>query len=353
MGASTDSQKQSWAPVVITVYDRVKHFRQTLSSLAQNEGADQTTLYVSSDGPKNAEARPRVEKIRRMIAEQSGFKDVIPWAPSKNSDGRVREELLQYVRNNHEAYIFSEDDNVFSPFFLRFMNDGLRGYFDNHDVRAICGFLPPGVNFNTPHQVFLKSFSAWGYGTWSQREHSDTPQNLARKTFEHSQLFREMNQNLPHLPRLNRRVLVENLQAEDVHTINDMLVRKQLGVFPPQSLVRNIGNDGSGLNCRPDLRFQEQEVAASAVYYDLGLDVRADSKNSAKVSRFFGGRIVQIANFLIRLEFISEDNTFRSVLGYVNKQAIAWARKIRNYFLGKHKKPQQNRRPDDGERSEN
>ena len=326
----TELGRLTWAPVVMTVYDREDHFRRTLTSLAGNLGAKDTVLYISSDGPKDAQALPRVARIREMIRELSGFKSVIVWAPQENTRGKIRNELLEHVKEKHESYIFSEDDNIFSPFFLRFMNEGLRRYYDNHQVRAVCGSLPPGVLFNRTHQVFLKSFSAWGFGTWSDRDHPRSPQQLASQVLKNPQLFRELNHNLPHLPRLSRRVISGNLEAEDVEIINDMYMRNQVCVFPPQTLVKNIGNDGSGINCRVDVRFDHQEVANFHVKMSRDIEVAVHGRDAAKFSGALGGRLDRMANWLIHLEYRVTSPLLRLSLGFVNRHSISLAGRMRS-----------------------
>lgn len=329
---SDEAPADVWAPLVISVYDRDEHFLQTVSSLAENEGADRTTLYISSDGPKSVEAMPRIATIRSAIAELSGFKNVVAWTPVVNTRGKIRDELLEYVKTKHDSYIFSEDDNVFSPFFLKFINDGLRSYSGEARVRAICGYLPPGIQIESPHQVFLKSFVPWGFGTWSKKTHTESPRCLALRVLKDPQLFSEMNRNLPHLARLNRKVMTENLNAEDAYTANDMFVRDQVCVFPPQSLVRNIGHDGSGLNSKKDLRFIAQKISKSPVDFDEMISISVDAQNSAQMGSFLGGRFVTLANYLIHFEFRTSNKLLGSFLAFSNKTGIALGARLRTMF---------------------
>lgn len=329
---TNEAQAQLWAPVVISVYDRDEHFLQTVSSLAKNEGAGQTTLYISSDGPKNAEAIPRVARIRSAIAELSGFKSVVAWSPSENTQGKIRDELIEHVKKEHDSYIFSEDDNVFSPFFLNFINNGLRAYAGEKRVRAICGYLLPGIRFDAPHQVFLKFFSPWGFGTWSDRRHTQSPQDLALRVLTDRELFGQVNRTLPHLARLNRRVITENLWAADAHTTNDIFVRDEVCVFPPQSLVRNIGNDGSGLNSKEDRRFSSQEISGAPVDFNPTIAIFVDAGNSAQVTSFLGGNFVALANYLIHLEFRISNKLLGYLLTLVNNSGIVLGAKFRTLF---------------------
>ena len=45
---------KQYAPVLVTVYDRPNHFKQCIESLLKNPGVSETTLFISSDGPKDS-----------------------------------------------------------------------------------------------------------------------------------------------------------------------------------------------------------------------------------------------------------------------------------------------------------
>ena len=69
----------TFSPIVLFVYNRPWHTRQTLESLANNELADESTLYIYADGPKpNAsdEQKEKISEVRQIIREKQWCKDV-------------------------------------------------------------------------------------------------------------------------------------------------------------------------------------------------------------------------------------------------------------------------------------
>ena len=60
--------------------------------------------------------------------------------------------------------IVVEDDLVLSPFFLRYMNDGLERYEHDERVASISAFLNP-VDGDIPNTFFLRYFACWGWAT--------------------------------------------------------------------------------------------------------------------------------------------------------------------------------------------
>ena len=62
-------------PVVLFCYNRPDHLKQTLAALVQNEGSDETLVYVFSDGPKTAADVAKVIAVREMLAQVVGFRE--------------------------------------------------------------------------------------------------------------------------------------------------------------------------------------------------------------------------------------------------------------------------------------
>ena len=69
-----------------------------------------------------------------------------------NSNGKL---LANEVSKDHDSYIFTEDDNVFSPNFLLFVNQGLEKYKNDAKCLAVCGYNYYGVKIPTPKNNYL------------------------------------------------------------------------------------------------------------------------------------------------------------------------------------------------------
>ncbi|MBR0362042.1 MAG: glycosyltransferase, partial [Paraprevotella sp.] len=64
------------APIILFTYNRILHAEQAIRSLAANDLAKDSELFVFSDGPKDETERPIIEEIRHLIRETKGFKDI-------------------------------------------------------------------------------------------------------------------------------------------------------------------------------------------------------------------------------------------------------------------------------------
>ena len=159
------------APVALFVYNRPDHTRQTLEALARNRGAETTTLYVFSDGPKpnaSAEERQRIAVTRQLVCSQPWVRNIILVESDANrglADSIVAG--VQRVLAEHGRVIVLEDDIVTSPGFLEFMNRGLELYADDEKVMHLSGYMYP-LDLPTRGTAFLRILSCWGWATWAR-----------------------------------------------------------------------------------------------------------------------------------------------------------------------------------------
>ena len=65
------------APIILFVYNRPWHVRQTLEALSKNELAEKSELFIYADGFKaggTQEQLNKVLKVRKIIRENNGVK---------------------------------------------------------------------------------------------------------------------------------------------------------------------------------------------------------------------------------------------------------------------------------------
>ena len=77
-------RENNLAPIVLFVYNRPWHTKQTVETLKKNEEAKDSNLFIFSDGPKNKKAKSEVEKLREYIKTIDGFKRITIIEREKN-----------------------------------------------------------------------------------------------------------------------------------------------------------------------------------------------------------------------------------------------------------------------------
>ncbi len=248
------------APLVITVYTRLDHFRRCVESLAKSDGAGDSELHVVSDAPAREEHREAVEKVRRFASAIAGFGKVVPHFRERNLGARDSTlGIIEDILENHDRLIFMEDDVIVSPHFIRFMNEGLDRYVDDPDILAICSYRLP---FRMPlwyrKDVYLgRRYSPWGVGLWREKWGAMdlTPRNRYFELMSDTALARRARSVGRDYLDLLRADSEGAIDAIDVRVCYHQIVRKQYCLFPRVSLSANRGFDGSGMHCSVSDRF--------------------------------------------------------------------------------------------------
>lgn len=303
---------QRCAPVLITVYNRLQHFINCIESLSKNSGAEGTPLFIAIDAPSREEDIEPNEKIRQYAKKITGFKSVHLFCREENVGAQKNVlDATRDVFSEYSSLIRSEDDNVFSPFFLGFVNQGLRLYEHNEKVFSVSGYnypIEPLSDYNK-NFYFAHEFSAWGVGLWREKL-----QAVDFNTADFWFLFR----NPRTWARFNRtlgdhvftHLLYSKLRGEiyrDTAICYHCFKHDMLSVFPTESLVRNIGNDGSGMHCGRDDRFAKQKTwQKSTPPHIIGIDKPNVQKNIRnKLNKYFKISYFRKISFYISFLFHS------------------------------------------------
>lgn len=238
------------APIVLFVFARPDHTRRTLAALAANTLADQSDLIVYSDAARNTEEIERVNAVRTLTRNVTGFRTLK--VIERNSNYGLARNIIEGVTAACEQYgrvIVLEDDLETSPYFLKFMNEALDFYENTSEVMHISGCRYPVEPFGTDDTFFLHVPLCWGWATW-QRAWVTFEKNIdVMDRFDHS-MIKSFNFE-------NSYSYWNQLESNKSGQINswfifwyaNLFLRGGLSLFPSCSLVNNIGFDNSGIHC--------------------------------------------------------------------------------------------------------
>lgn len=251
---------REYAPILIPTLNRYKHFRRCVESLARCTHADKTELVIGLDYPPAEKYHEGWEKISDYISLITGFKKVTVLRTDTNlgaiaNSRRIRE----YIQDKYKTYIFSEDDNEFSPCFLDFMNKALEKYKDNPHVFSISGYNQESFYSDDRDVVFIYDNSAWGQGFWSNRE-------MPKEGYLQIVLSKPKNiikiwKTYPILLKLSLSLVrKKKFYGDALYTIK-CICEELYQIRPSLSLVRNLGNDGSGLHSGVSEKFSKQRIS--------------------------------------------------------------------------------------------
>ncbi|NNM55444.1 MAG: glycosyltransferase [Spirochaetales bacterium] len=237
-------------PVVLFVYNRPEHTRETLEALLKNPEAERTDLWVFSDGPKTPEQESKVTEVRRLIELFKGFHHVELVKREKNFGlfNNIQKGLDRLFQE-HEALIVLEDDLRPTPNFLAYMNGALAHYKDDQRVGSVCAYHYPADDpLPDGQDVFLfRRFTCWGWGSWRDRWQSIDWALPSKKEFlKNKKLLTTLSQASNDLPE----ILLDRIEGRNaswsIVVGLDHVKKNQYCVHPTVSKVQNIGFDGSG-----------------------------------------------------------------------------------------------------------
>lgn len=236
------------APVALFAYRRPDHLAACLQSLAACPESQGTDLIVFCDGPKGSGDAADVAKVRELARMASGFSSVrvVERATNQGLAASVISGVGE-VLAKRDRIIVVEDDLVVSPDFLRYLNEGLDLYADDTAVVSIHAYTY-AVKEPLPQSFFLKGADCWGWATWRRGWavfDADGGALLDRLRASGREREFDLDGAYPY-----SRMLAEQAAG----TIDSWAVRwhasaflaDKLTLYPGESLVKNIGQDGSG-----------------------------------------------------------------------------------------------------------
>ncbi len=240
--------EKSNAPITLFVYNRLDHTRQTVESLRKNELAQESDLFIFSDGPKNPETAKEISEIRDYLKTITGFKSITVIEREKNIG--LANSIIDGVTDIVTKYgkiIVLEDDLVTSPYFLSYMNQGLDMYEHEDKVASIHGYMYPTKDA-LPETFFIRGADCWGWATWKRAWNIFEPngQKLLDEIIE-QKLQKQFNfgNSYDYLRMLKGQIAKRN-NSWAVRWYASAFLKHKLTLYPGTSLVKNIGFDGTG-----------------------------------------------------------------------------------------------------------
>lgn len=241
----------TYAPILLFVYNRPEHVRRNIQTLLKNELAAESELFIYSDAAKDETSQAAVKEVRAFIRSIQGFKKITiteraeNWGLARSIIDGVTTQINRYGR-----VIVLEDDLVVAPHFLQFMNDALETYRDEERVGHIqaCDFThDPSL----PDTFLIKWTGSWGWGTWDRAwKHFNADGKALLTELESRKLTYTFDFNGKYgYTRMLRRQIEGKNNSWAIRWNASLFLKGILSLNVGKSLVQNEGFDGSGTNC--------------------------------------------------------------------------------------------------------
>lgn len=261
-----DSMELQCAPIIIPTLCRYEHLKNCVESLAKSRLARHTKLYISVDYPPSEKYEEGCEAVKKYVKGGiSGFQEVVYFIQDTNLGPLGNEKfLINEVYKCYDRYIFTEDDNVFSPAAIEYWNKGLQMFEEDPDIISICAKAFEKYNREEEDPIFrLQSFSGYGFATWKSKEteyRSKITKDMCFKIIQDKKKFHKVYEG-NHGPLFG--LLSMALEKEAVHFDREgnlgctdyaitlyMIYYNKYAIYPRRFLTKNNGYDGTGVNCK-------------------------------------------------------------------------------------------------------
>lgn len=241
---------QNLAPIALFVYNRPQHTERTLKFLQQNELAAESRLFIFSDGPKKLHDEDKVAEVRSIIKEIDGFKSVKIFEKKENSGlaNSVIAGVNQIIKDYGQVIVF-EDDLVSSPYTLTYFNEALHRYREEEKVMHIGAYMYPLKTKNLSQSFFFRAATSWGWATWGRAWKNFEPDiDTLMSQFDHKKKAAfSIDKTMNFWKQMEEFKKGKN-NSWAIRWYASIFLKGGLTLNPAQSLVNNIGHDGSGVH---------------------------------------------------------------------------------------------------------
>jgi len=241
---------QKLAPIALFVYNRPDHTRRTIIHLQKNVLADESRLYIFCDAPKTESDRVKVEEVRQVARETTGFKTIKVILRDHNLG--LAESIISGVTQlvyEYGSVIVFEDDLLSSPYTLQYFNEALSRYQHEEKAMHIGAYMFPLADITLAETFFHPIATSWGWATWNRAWKNfepDIDKLIAGFDNKKIQQFSVNGAGNFWKQMLEFKALKNNSWA--IRWYASMFLKGGLALHPSHSLVHNIGHDGTGVH---------------------------------------------------------------------------------------------------------
>jgi hypothetical protein len=234
------------APIAVFAYRRADHLAKTLDALELCPEFSRSPVFAFSDGARNETATADVQAVRTLLRKRKRDNMTIVEATSNQGLAASIISGVNRLCSEYGRVIVIEDDLVLTPSALTWMNAALDRFADDDRVYQVSAYQwwNPRLR-NRRTGLFGRLAVSWGWGTWKRAWDQFDPEAIGADRLETDPDLRrafDMGGSFPlsEMMVLQSRGLIDSWAIRWAWSVfkNDGLV-----VFPPQSLVRNIGFD--------------------------------------------------------------------------------------------------------------
>ena len=241
---------QNFAPIALFVYNRPEHTRRTIKFLKQNLLAQESRLFIFSDASKNESSQTLVEQVREIIRSVDGFMEVeiIERKSNMGLADSIIDGVSRLVKEYGKVIVF-EDDLISSSYTLQYLNDALNRYQNEDKVMHVGAYMYALNDESLPETFFYRAAPSWGWATWDRawiNFEPDIDQLISQFNSEKKYQF-SIEGSMNFWKQIEEFKSGKN-NSWAIRWYASIFLKGGLTLNPSQSLINNIGHDGTGIH---------------------------------------------------------------------------------------------------------
>lgn len=273
------------APILIFTYNRPQHTRRMLQALESADLAKDSDVYIYSDGAKNANSIEAVNKVRAIIAEPWQFNNIKIIERERNLG--LAQNVISGVTEVIAKYgkvIVLEDDLQISKVGLRYFNDALDVYEKDEKVMEISGYMYPVKDAEKlPETFFFRVANSWGWATWERAWKKYNP-NIDEliADFDKEKIKRFSIDHTENFWKQVKEYKAGKINSWAIRWYLTLFNNNGLALYPRQSMIQNMGTDGSGTHSDADTMYHVELATQAATYFPQEIEENKDAYEAIK-----------------------------------------------------------------------
>lgn len=273
------------APVIVFTYNRPLHTRRMLQALENAELAQQSEVFIFSDGAKNAQAVEQVNKVRAIISEPWAFKKITIIERERNV-GLAQNVIagVSQIINQYGKVIVLEDDLEIAKVGLRYFNDALDRYENEEKVMEISGYMYPIKNAdNLPESFFFRVATSWGWATWARAwQHYNTDIDALIADFDKDKIKRFSIDHTENFWKQVQDFKTGKINSWAIRWYLTLFNKDGLALYPRTSMIQNMGTDGSGTHSDADNAYHVELATQPVSYFPKEIEENKEAYQAIK-----------------------------------------------------------------------
>lgn len=274
---------------LLFTYDRSWHTEQVLTALSKSYMLPEK-LFIFQDGLKNDEDSDEWKKVNDLIKE-------VDWCDTEIIVSEYNKGLASSIVTGiacafekYDAVIVLEDDCVPAVGFMSFMKQCFEKYAENKQIYSVTGYSFPAELEEGEYDVYgCGRISSWGWGTWKDRwEQYEKDYELVKKMIQQERA----SKNLAIWGSDLEETVVGNVRGTcdswAVFWALKVIEKEGICIFPYNSLIKNVGFDGTGVHCGSTDRWEIKSMEYEKTLFHIPDEVVISNETIEAYIPLFG-----------------------------------------------------------------